>query len=154
MSYDECREAQNIFATAPAGGVSAANILANTDLQAGSDAIGRAFPAPAGSITFLVNFPAYAKMCLDMIKAGSGYVFNFEALVPGTDLRKHASVLHLVDVAILPKAIGGDATSVDNDGKEDETCTLGVEHPTLSAFLRRTGGEGSFLRRTGGEGSI
>ena len=127
---------QKPFATAPARGVSAANIRANTDFQAGGDAVARAFPDPAGSITFLVNFPAYAKMCLDMIKAGSGYVFNFEALVPGTDLRKRASVLDVVDVAMLPKAIGGDATSVDNDGKEDETCTLGVEHPTLSAFLK------------------
>ena len=130
---------QKIFATAPARGVSAANILANTDLQVGSDAIGRAFPAPAGSITFLVNFPAYAKMCLDMIKAGSGYTFNFEALAPGTDLRKHASVLDLIDIAILPKAIGGDATSVDKDGKEDETCTLDVGHPTWSAFLKGLG---------------
>ena len=125
------------FATAPARGVSAANIRANTDFQAGGDATGRAVPNPAGSITFLVNFPAYVKMCLDMIKAGSGYTFNFEALAPGTDLRKHASVIDMVDVAMLPKAIGGDATSVDNDGKEDETCTLGVEHPTLSAFLGR-----------------
>ena len=132
-----------IFATAQARGMSTPNILANTDLQAGSDAIGRAFPAPAGSITFLVNFPAYAKMCLDMIKAGSGYIFNFEALVPGTDLREHASVVDLVDVTILPKAIGGDATSVDDDGKDDETCTRGVKHLTLSAFLRRTAGEGN-----------
>ena len=76
-----------------------------------------------------------------MIKAGSGYIFNFEALTPGTDLRKHASVVDLVDVAILPKAIGGDATSVDKDGKVDETCTLGVDHPTLSAFLSRTAGD-------------
>ena len=105
--------------------------------------MGRAFPHSAGDITFLVNFPAYAKMVLDMIKAGSGYVFNFEALVPGTDLRKHASFIDLVDVTILPKAIGGDATSFDKNGKEDETCTLGVDHPTLSDFLRRTGGEGS-----------
>ena len=130
---------QKIFATAPAGGVSAANILANTDLQVGSEAMGRAFPNSAGSITFLVNFPAYAKMCLDMLKAGSGYVFNFEALVPGTDLRKHASVMDLVDVAMLPKAIGGDATTAGKDGKEDETCTLGVEHPTWSAFLKGLG---------------
>ena len=130
---------QEPFATAPARRVSAANIRANIDFQAGGDALERAFLESAGSITFLVNFPAYAKMCLDMLKAGSGYVFNFEALVPGTDLRKHASVLDLVDVAILPKAIGGDATSVDNESKEDETCTLGVEHPTLSAFLKGLG---------------
>ena len=78
-------------------------------------------------------------MCLDMIKAGSGYTFDFEALAPGTDLRKHASIMDLIDIAILPKAIGGDATSFDNNGKEDETCTLGVEHPTWSAFLKGLG---------------
>ena len=78
-------------------------------------------------------------MVLDMIKAGSGYTFEFEALAPGTDLRKHALVMDLIDIAILPKAIGGDATSVDKDGKEDETCTLGVKQPTWSAFLKGLG---------------
>ena len=84
----------------------------------------------------MVNFPVYGRMCLDMLKAGSGYTFNFEALVPGTDLRKHASITDLFDIAMLPKAIGGDAISVGKDGKEDETCTLDVEFPTLSAFLK------------------
>ena len=78
----------------------------------------RSFSNPAGSITFLVNFPAFVKMCLEMIKAGSGYTFEFEALAPGTDLRKHESVMDLIDIGILPKAIGGDATSVGDDGKE------------------------------------
>ena len=127
---------QKLFTTTPAVRVNATDFRVNTDLQEGSGAIGRASPSPAGSITILVNFPAYAKMCLDMIKAGSGYIFTFEALAPGTDLRKHASVMDLVDVAMLPKAIGGDATTAGKDGKEDETCTLGVEHPTWSAFLK------------------
>ena len=78
-------------------------------------------------------------MCLDMLKAGSGLIFSFEALPPGTDLRKHTSVADVVDVTTLPKAIGGDATSVDEDGKEDETYTLGVEQPTLSTFLKGLG---------------
>ena len=138
MSAGRCRRSSQRRPRA-ARRVSAANILANTDLQVGSEAMGRAFPAPTGNITILVNFPSYARMCLDMIRAGSGYIFNFEALTPGTDLRKHASVMDLVDVAMLPKAIGGDATSVGKDGKEDETCTLGVEHPTLSAFLKGLG---------------
>ena len=116
--------------------MSATNIRANADLQEGGDALGRACPDPAGTITFLVNFPVFAKMVLDMIKAGTGLAFGDEMLTPGTDMRKHALVMDLVDVAILPKAIGGDATSIDKDGKEDETCTLGVEHSTLSAFLK------------------
>ena len=119
--------------------MSATNIRANADLQEGGDALGRACPIPAGTITFLVNFPAYVKMRLDMIKAGSGFTFDFEALAPGTDLREHASVMDLVDIAILPKAIGGDATSFGKDGKEDETCTLDVGHPTWSAFLKGLG---------------
>ena len=128
---------QKLFTTALAVALNATNFQANTDLQAGTGALGRAFPTSAGSISILVNFPAYAKMAFDMIKAGSGWSFsNFEALAPGTDLRKHALVMDLVDVAILPKATGGDATSFDEDGKEDETCTLGVEHPTLTAFLQ------------------
>ena len=130
---------QKLFTTTPAVRVNATDFRVNTDLQEGSGAIGRAFPSPAGSITILVNFPAYAKMCLDMIKAGSGFTFDFEALAPGMDLREHASVMDLVDIAILPKAIGGDATSFGTDGKEDETCTLDVGHPTWSAFLKRLG---------------
>ena len=78
----------------------------------------------------------YAKMCLDMIRAGSGYTFNFEALVPGTDLRSRPSVTELVDVALLPKAIGGDKVTVDENGEEDETCTRGAGHPRLSEFLQ------------------
>ena len=114
--------------------MSATNIRPNADLQAGGDVQGRAFPGR--NINVFVNFPSYAKMVLDMIKAGTGLAFGDEMLTPGTDMRKHALVMDLVDVAILPKAIGGDATSIDKDGKEDETCTLGVEHSTLSAFLK------------------
>ena len=98
----------------------------------------RVTPPIAEGLRFLVNFPLFWKMCLDMVKAGSGYEFNFEILVPGTDLRERASVSDLVDVAMLPKAIGGDAVSKGPDGKakEDETYTLGIGHPTLSAFLK------------------
>ena len=96
----------------------------------------RVTPPIAGGIRILVNFPLFWKMCLDMVKAGSGYEFNYEILVPGTDLRERASVSDLVDVAMLPKAIGGEAVSTGPDGKEDETYTLGIAHPTLSAFLK------------------
>ena len=64
------------------------------------------------------------------------YAFNFEALAPGTDLRKHASVMDLVDVTILGKAIGGEASSIDADGNVDESNTLGGEQTTLSEFLQ------------------
>ena len=96
----------------------------------------RVTPPIAEGLRFLVNFPLFWKMCLDMVKAGSGYEFNYEILVPGTNLRERASVSDLADVAMLPKAIGGDAVGKGPDGKEDETYTLGIGHPTLSAFLK------------------
>ena len=99
----------------------------------------RATPRTANGVTFLVNFPMFWKMCLDMIRAGSGYEFNYEILVPGTDLRERASIAELVDIAILPKSIGGEAVSVDADGNEDENNVRGVEQPTLSALLEKLG---------------
>lgn len=110
-----------------------------TDLQAAGDVGSRVSPRTAGAMTFLVNFPVFWKMCLDMVKAGSGIEIDYEILVPGTDLRKFSSVTDVVDVAMLPKAIGGDVASIDEDGKEDETYTVGVGHPTLSAFLNGFG---------------
>ena len=95
----------------------------------------RATPRSANSVTFLVNFPTFWKMCMDMMRAGSGYEFNYEILVPGTDLRERSSITEKVDIALLPKVIGGDAVCVDTDGKEDETCTRGFPYPRLSAFL-------------------
>ena len=80
-------------------------------------------------------------MCVDMVRAGAGFEFEYEILVPGTDLRGRASIADLVDVALLPKAIGGDAVSKDEDGKEDETCTRNMKHPTLTEFLERLEGE-------------
>ncbi len=89
----------------------------------------------------LVNFPLFWKMVIDMVKAGSGYEFNYEILVPGADLRERASIADLVDIAILPKSIGGEAVfvSVDADGNKDENDVRGVEHPTLSGFLETLG---------------
>ena len=78
-------------------------------------------------------------MCVDMVRAGSGIDINCEILVPGTNLREFSTATEVVDVAMLPKAIGGDAVSVDEDGKEDATYTLGVGHPTWSEFLKGFG---------------
>ena len=74
-----------------------------------------------------------------MVRAGSGIDINCEILVPGTNLRELSTVTEVVDVAKLPRAIGGDAVSFDKDGKEDDTYTLGVEHPTWSEFLKGFG---------------
>ena len=41
----------------------------------------------------------------------------------------------VVDVADLPKALGGDAVTVNKEtGEEDETCCQGVEFPAWSAM--------------------
>ena len=104
-------------------------------MQAAGDVLKRATPPIPNSLRILVNFPLFWKMLIDMVKAGSGYSFNYEIFVPGADLRERASITDIVDIAMLPKAIGGDAVSIDKDGNEDETCTRGIEIPTLSQFL-------------------
>ena len=78
-------------------------------------------------------------MCFDMIKAGSGYDFKYEIFAPGTNLSESDLISDSIDIAILPKAIGGEAIAVDEDGEEDETYTRGVRHPTLSEFLKGLG---------------
>ncbi len=50
---------------------------------------------------------------------------------------KHYVLLSTVDITMLPKAIGGDAISTDKEsGKEDERCCLGVDHLSISAFVK------------------
>ena len=103
--------------------------------QAMGDAKKRASPACRGSFAYLVNFPSYIKFALDMVIRGTGIELKFEALAPGTDVRQHVELNNLVDWSSLPKAIGGDKVSVDEDGKVDETCSRGRGHVSLSAFL-------------------
>ena len=78
-----------------------------------------AAPCPGG-ISFFVNFPStMGRIVLDrMLVDGIGADrFDFEII---TD---DAPVIDLVDLEMLPKAIGGTSTSFH-------------EHPKLSAFLR------------------
>ena len=95
------------------------------------------FPSNSEDIRFLVNFPMLWKFGLDTLAAGSGYRFKFEILEPGADVRSCDSLAKLVDVSLLPKAIGGDAFSVDEKtGEEDAMCCRGAKHETLSEFLK------------------
>ena len=110
-----------------------------TDLQAAGGSLQRASPRIPQALTILVNFPQFWKMCFDMVKTGSGYEFKYRILAPGTNLRESGLIPDSVDIANLPKAIGGGAISFDENGKEDETCTQGVRHPTLSEFLKSLG---------------
>ena len=88
-------------------------------------------------MTVMFEFPSFWKMILDMIKTGSGYVFESIILPPDTKLREQESVTNLLDVSLLPKSIGGDAVSVDDEtGEQDERCVRGWKHLTVSAFVR------------------
>ena len=55
---------------------------------------------------------------------------------PGIGLREDQALSATgIDCAMLPKYIGGDAVSIDEDGKEDEHCSRGFEHKTLSEWI-------------------
>ncbi len=86
----------------------------------------------------MVNFPVFWKFAIGIIKAGTGYTFPYELFVPGTDLKKCESITKLVDISILPKAIGGDAVHVNEEtGEEDVHYCRDVKFPKLSVFLKR-----------------
>ena len=76
----------------------------------------------------------------DEYVAASGNRFVFEVFDAEIDLSLQQSVTDLLDVAMLPAAIGGDATSFDDeDGKADEHYSRGVAHPSLMEFSRGLG---------------
>ena len=70
--------------------------------------------------------------------SGNGFVFKvFDA---ETDLSLQHPVTDLLDVAMLPAAIGGDATSFDDEnGEADEHYSRGVAHPSLMEFSHGLG---------------
>ena len=93
------------------------------DAQAIGSTLARLNNSTPGTETVFVNFNIFWKMCVDMLRRGAGYEFKgLEIVPPGKDLRKMQSITDRVDVALLPKAIGGDAVFVDKEGKEDDTC--------------------------------
>ena len=108
------------------------------DAQAVGDMGKRMYPPTPGNITFAVNFPTYWKFAIGIFTASSGYTFPMELFVPGTDLTECESITKRVDVSILPKAIGGDATHANEEtGEEDVYCCRGVTFPKLSTLLKR-----------------
>ena len=68
---------------------------------------------------------------MDIMKASGGYEFKPIIVDLHTDLGK---ITDVVDLANLPKVIGGSAVCTDRDGKEDKHCST-FEHPRLSAYL-------------------
>ena len=115
------------------------------------EAKGRVSFVCAQSYAFLFNFPRMWSFLLNIIRVGSGFDFHWE-IVAGLSLRENANITALIDVALLPKAIGGNAVSIDEDGREDETYTRGVGHARVSAMLKRLGGVG--VGEDGGGGHV
>ena len=85
-----------------------------------------------------MSFGTYQRENMGIFTASSGYTFPMELFVPGTDLRECESITKRVDVSIIPKAIGGDATHANEEtGEEDAYCCRGVTFPKLSTLLKR-----------------
>ena len=73
----------------------------------------------------------------DYFADGSSNGFVFRVFDAETHLSLQQPVTDLLDVAMLPSAIGGDATSFDDeDGKADEHYSRGVAHPSLMEFFQ------------------
>ena len=52
---------------------------------------------------------------------------------PETNVDQHDEIVECVDVAMLPKSLGGEAVTVDREsGEEDDTCSKGFAYPKLS----------------------
>ena len=96
-------------------------------------------------------------MICDMVAMGSGMKFNFILLPNGaTEVRKLTEITDVLDLATMPKSIGGDAVSIRKDGTEDERCVCDVKHPTISAMLSGIEdelGRGGVGREGAGRGS-
>ena len=98
----------------------------------------RASPLPSVPLPWQLSFEGSASRgvaSFPHFTPQSGYKFDFEIVPSGIDLKTHSAVTDLVDVAMLPKSIGGDRVSVDEDRNEDEHFARGVGHPSLSVFL-------------------
>ena len=65
----------------------------------------------------------------------SGRGFAFEVLDAKADLAHEKLVTDLLDIEMLPAAIGGGATSFDEDGKIDEHYSRGVPHQSVMKTL-------------------
>ena len=75
----------------------------------------------------------------DVVVGGSGKRFRFEVLNAETDLSHHPPIADLLDIKMLPAAIGGDATSFDESGGADEHYSRGVAHPSVMEFSEDLG---------------
>ena len=75
----------------------------------------------------------------DDLAGTSGKEFAFKVFDAKTDLSCHKPITDLLDVEMLPAAIGGNATSFDEEGKADEHYSSGVVHPSVIEFCERLG---------------
>ena len=100
----------------------------------------RVCPTRWSQVSIMLNFPTFFKMFFDMIRAGSGYEFEMVLLPTGADLKQQEAFAGVADLSLLPKAIGGDAVSVNENGEEDEACVRGFRHERLSQVVERLEG--------------
>ena len=114
------------------------------DAHEAEDAQKRVAPPCPGSVAFFVRNSNFSLGAMleeflddDYFAAGSSNGFVFRVFDAETHLSLQQPVTDLLDVAMLPAAIGGDATSFDEeDGKADEHYSRGVAHPSLMEFFQ------------------
>ena len=114
------------------------------DAHEAEDAQKRVAPPCPGSVVFFVRNSIFSLGAMleeflddDYFADGSGNGFVFRVFDAKTHLSLQQPVTDLLDVAMLPAAIGGDATSFDDkDGEADEHYSRGVAHPSLTEFFQ------------------
>ena len=113
----------------------------HTDAQAAVRAEMRVAPPCPGSMVFFVKCAhPESEMIVTQVWSedlGGTDAFEFEILQDdGTDrLPSRESIATAVDVAMLPKSIGGTKVSTDEHGMEDATYSRGVLHPSVTEIL-------------------
>ena len=77
----------------------------------------------------------HKRIILQMLKMG-GLTQEYEIITPGRNLEEIKTITDVVDVSMLPKAIGGNRVTIDEEGIEDESCWRGFNHLSLSEYIR------------------
>ena len=106
----------------------------------------RVAPPCPGSIAFFVRTSIFSWGAMidellddDDVADASGNGFAFKVFGAETDLSRQQPVTDLLDIEMLPAAIGGDSTSFDENGEADEHYSRGVPHPSLMEFSQTLG---------------
>ena len=111
------------------------------DAQAAAMALKKAAVPLPGSMAIFVKCksPIWTSFLTQAVEQGiiGSSDFNFRVYLESTELWSESSVTDLVDVEILPRSIGGKASSFSEDGTVDPTCCHGVQHPSFTTFVEQ-----------------